>query len=190
MSFLTNFSKIFKAPAPARKGKARFVKVKKTKPYLQKKPLIPYKEAQLAKKQINEANKQVQEAKTRAREIILESKDEAFKIKSNASDQVRKLEKEAFLIKEKISRSEADISQQIGAFKERQKLLVVKDKQLKEDLAQVEKIKKNQLAKLESGWFNQRGSKKAYSSSSRKKINFGNCQKNKRGRRESAGRSQ
>ncbi|GAI78054.1 unnamed protein product, partial [marine sediment metagenome] len=67
MSFLTNLSKIFKAPSPARE-KRKVVKTRKVKVYHGRKAVI--------------SRQQIEEAKTRAREIILEAKDEAFKIKT------------------------------------------------------------------------------------------------------------
>lgn len=141
MSFLTNLKQIFEGPVPIKKGRKRTVGkklAKKKKPsriHIQKQALLSQKE--------------IEKAQTRAREIILEARDEAFKIKSGTLEEARKIERQALDLKDKISKKEAEIRGKTSAFQEREKLLLERDKSLSQGLEEVEKIKKQQLAKLE-----------------------------------------
>lgn len=135
MSFLSNIGQIFKAPSETRrKRKAKPIKIKAKK--------VTSRDAVLA-------SQVVEKAEAKAREIILEARDEVLRIKSQASEEVRSLEKTALSIKEKIAQREGDIDRRLGALEEREKLLISRDKDLGVRIEEVEKIKKKQLAKLE-----------------------------------------
>lgn len=124
MSFLSKFSTIFRQPR---------VKVRKPKPvkkqvYRPARPISSFK--------------QVQEAKARAKEIILEARDEALKIKANATQQISKIEEQA-------RQTQAQISKKLGGLEEKEKLIEEKKALYEDKFTEVEKIKKQQLAKLE-----------------------------------------
>ncbi|MFH0864067.1 MAG: ribonuclease Y [Candidatus Gottesmanbacteria bacterium] len=74
----------------------------------------------------------------RTQEIILEAKNEAFKIKQQAQEEAAKLRGQ-----------EAEIAKRQGALEEKEKYLNVKDQELQTRLAEIDKIKQDQVAKLE-----------------------------------------
>lgn len=138
MSFLGNIVSIFKSSAKIKKP----VVAKKKEKLVFQKPIVSKKEMLLAQKKLLAIE-------ARAKEIILEAKDEAFKIRTQAVEQARKLEENALNIREKIRRQEAEIDRKIGALQEREKLFSQKEKQLLLERQEIEKIKKEQLQKLE-----------------------------------------
>lgn len=74
-------------------------------------------------------------AQVKAREILTEAKDEAFRIRREAEDDTRrKLEQ---------------IDRHVGALEEREKRVTQIEEQVKQKLAEIEKIKAEQLSKLE-----------------------------------------
>ncbi|PIS09445.1 ribonuclease Y [Candidatus Beckwithbacteria bacterium CG10_big_fil_rev_8_21_14_0_10_34_10] len=134
MSFIGSLKGIFKTPSSPQTDKTRVGKKVKSYP---------------PQKKIVVSAKDIVRAEVRAKEIILEAKDEAFRIKTKASEEVRKLSEEAFKTKERIGQREAEIDRKTGALEEREKLLFEKNKGLDQNLSELEKIKKQQLAKLE-----------------------------------------
>jgi len=132
MSFLGNLKKIFEATSPQPRKERTFKK-----------------KVSLPRKKIFLAQREIEQAQTRAREIILEARDEAFKMKSEASEQTRKIEHQILVAKDKINRLEVEIEAKSAALQEREKLLKEKDQSLNQRTEEVEKIKKQQLAKLE-----------------------------------------
>lgn len=89
------------------------------------------------------------EAQQEAREIILEAKDEALKIKKEAEEEVKRLRDEALDLEKRIATKEENIDRKIGALEEREKQLLAKQQELEEKNRELEKIKQEQLAKLE-----------------------------------------
>lgn len=123
MSFLTKLSKIFGAP-PKEEAREhpRVLKRVVKKPIRPPTPVIV-------------PSRELAEAKTRAREIILEARDESLKIKAEADDQARRIQSE--------------IGRKIGALEEKERLTSEKSKQLEQKIKEVENIKQQQLEKLE-----------------------------------------
>lgn len=74
----------------------------------------------------------------RAQEIILEAKDEALRIKREAQEETLKLRGQ-----------EADVAKRLGALEEKEKYLASKDQELQARLSEIDKIKQDQVAKLE-----------------------------------------
>ncbi len=74
----------------------------------------------------------------RAQEIITEARDEASKIRREAQEETNKLRNQ-----------EAEMARKMGALEEKEKYLASKDEELKSRLAEIDKIKQDQVAKLE-----------------------------------------
>jgi len=79
-----------------------------------------------------------QSAQTRAQEIIAEAQEEAMKIR-------RKVYEET----DRLRAKEAEIAKISGALEEKEKYLKAKEEELKSRLLEIEKIKQEQVAKLE-----------------------------------------
>jgi len=75
---------------------------------------------------------------THAQEIILEAKDEALRIKREAQDEANKLRQR-----------EEEIAKREGALEEKEKYLASKDQDLQAKFSEIDKIKQEQVAKLE-----------------------------------------
>lgn len=75
---------------------------------------------------------------TRAQEVILEAREEAARIKKEA-------QKEA----ETIRRKEAELAKKLGGLEEKEKYLAAKEAELNARLGEIDKIKQEQVAKLE-----------------------------------------
>lgn len=88
-------------------------------------------------------------AQTRAREIVLEARDEAFRIKKAAEEETRKVQVAAFQLEKKLAQKEEAFERKVGAHEEKEKQLRVKESELEEKLASFEEIKTKQLKKLE-----------------------------------------
>jgi ribonuclease Y len=74
----------------------------------------------------------------RAQEIILEAREEATRIKKEAQEEA-----------ERLRQKEAEIAKRLGALEEKEKYLISKDEEAKTKLAEIDKIKQEQVAKLE-----------------------------------------
>lgn len=88
-------------------------------------------------------------AQARAREIVLEARDEAFRIKKAAEEEARKVRAATIQLEKKLAQREEVVERKIGAQEERTKQLGVKEKELEEKLAEVGEIEAKQLKKLE-----------------------------------------
>lgn len=84
-----------------------------------------------------------------AKEIILEAKDEAFRIKKEAEEEVRKIRRESFQIEQKISQKEENLERRLVTLEEKERNLNQKEQELEQRKGEIEKIKFEQLAKLE-----------------------------------------
>src|SRR4030043_1163956 len=105
MSFLGKLTKIFR---PAEEKKV-------TMP-MERKPKVVIKRA-LPKKIIEtERARVIEEARAQAREIILEAKDAALKLKDETNEEARR-------ILEQARKTQADIGRKIGALEEKEKYL-------------------------------------------------------------------
>lgn len=74
----------------------------------------------------------------RAQEIIAEARDEAVRIKKEAHEELRRIRVQ-----------EEEIAKKLGALEEKEKYLTTKEEELKTHLAEIDKIKQEQVAKLE-----------------------------------------
>ncbi|TSC54137.1 MAG: uncharacterized protein LiPW16_132 [Microgenomates group bacterium LiPW_16] len=77
-------------------------------------------------------------SQTRAQEIIAEARDEAARIKKEAQDEA-----------ERIRGKEAEIARKLGASEEKEKYLAAKDEEARVRIVEIDKIKQEQVAKLE-----------------------------------------
>lgn len=130
-SFFQRLKKILKKEKPKSVGEARPPKVS-----------LPMREKPQAPPPISAVE-------TQAREIILEARDEAFKIKKEAEEEARRIRAEALEKERQITQKEENWERKIGALEEREKQLNLRVQELDEKLAEIEKIKQEQLAKLE-----------------------------------------
>ena len=74
----------------------------------------------------------------RAQEIITEAREEALKIRREAQEEANKLRNQ-----------EAEMARKMGALEEKEKYLASKDEELKSRLGEIDKVKQDQVAKLE-----------------------------------------
>jgi ribonucrease Y len=128
MSFLSKLSGIFQQPEGQIKKPAK-AKVKVKKPKIKKRPKLDARQEQALRQEI------IEQSKARAREIMLEAKDEALKIKEEIDTETRK--------------TQADLAKRWGTLEEREKQLSHRRKKLGRKLKELEKIKNQQLEKLE-----------------------------------------
>jgi len=124
MSFIKTLNKLFKRPEPEK------VPDKKTKTKKYPKPKKKKKRPFYSEK--------IKKAQVKAQNIIREAKNHA----RNIRQEIKRKE-------QRIDRKEAEIDKKTGALDERKKLLREKEKELKVKFEEVEKVKKQQLEKLE-----------------------------------------
>ncbi len=77
----------------------------------------------------------ISEAQSKARELIIEAKDEVIRMKTLAHQETERLKE--------------DIERRIGAFEEKERQFEMKKKELENSFVEVEEVKKEQLLKLE-----------------------------------------
>lgn len=89
------------------------------------------------------------DAKTAAKEIVVEARDEAYRIKKAAEDEARHTRREVFQSEQKLNQREEALERKSGILEERERNLTTRNEELKQKLEELEKIKTEQLAKLE-----------------------------------------
>lgn len=89
------------------------------------------------------------QAQIKAKEIIIEARDEAFRLKQETESKLQKVRKEIDRLRLKTEKEQAIIAHKKGALEEKDKLLKRQEKQLEDKLEEVEKIKKSEIEKLE-----------------------------------------
>lgn len=89
------------------------------------------------------------EAESKAREIIINAKDEAIKIRQGAEEESRRLRQETENLKERVASKQISIDKQAGILEERERNLNQREKKLEAGLEEIEATKKEQLLKLE-----------------------------------------
>lgn len=92
---------------------------------------------------------EVVQASTKSKEIIIEAKDEAFRIRRSAEEEARKIRTEAHSLEQKLSQKEEALERKGGVLEERERNLNSRQNELDKKFEEVEKIKSEQLAKLE-----------------------------------------
>jgi len=121
--------------------------VQKVKPQLQK----PSQElpAYIAERLERLKEAELLEAKAKAKEIVLEARDEAFRVKKSSEEEITKVRNEIYALENRIAQKEEAVDRKTGIIEEKERALIQKEEDLKEKLIDIEKIKQDQLAKLE-----------------------------------------
>ncbi|MCX6816894.1 MAG: ribonuclease Y [Candidatus Beckwithbacteria bacterium] len=88
-------------------------------------------------------------AEAKARELIIEAKDQAFEIKKQADASAQKIINEAQASREKSVHQLAEVDHRLGAVEQREKSVTGHERHLQEQLKKIEEVKKQQLEKLE-----------------------------------------
>lgn len=137
MSFLDRLTSIFTPSAPGKKYPSKRV--------LPEKARKPKRETVFPKV----SARVLQQAQARAREIVIEAKDEAYRIKQEADREIKRQLKTLDEQRDALRRQQAEVERQLGALEEKDRLLDKKETQLEERSLEIEKIKIKQLEKLE-----------------------------------------
>jgi len=148
MSF---FSKVVDALTGKRdKKKEEFPKKAYQKPKVQppqyQTPVIS-SESRQSIERLKEA--ELLEAKTKARELILEAKDEALKIKKLIEEEARDSRGKVLILEGRLSQKEESLDRRNQGLEEKEKLFQQKEVVYTNKVAEIEKIKLEQIAKLE-----------------------------------------
>ncbi len=88
-------------------------------------------------------------AQAKAREIIIDAKDEALRIRRGAEEESRRLREELAELQRQLTRTEAHLEERQSHLQKRQEELERLRAQIEENLNQTELLKKEQLEKLE-----------------------------------------
>ncbi len=99
--------------------------------------------------QTQHSDREIMEARQKAREIVLEAKDEAFKLKKTAEDEIRQARKDFLALETRIQQKEESLDRKLTQVENREASLIGRQSDLDAKLAEVEKVKAEQLAKLE-----------------------------------------
>lgn len=143
MSFLNRLQTIFRKDKKDLNKKT--TTVKKTKHY-QKSKKQTKKPSKISQQKLQQT---IQEAKAKAREIIIEAKDEAFKIKQSAEQSVSDKKLEAEKLQQKLYKTQAEVDRKLGRLEEKENTLDREENNLEKKYKEVEKIKTEQIEKLE-----------------------------------------
>ena len=92
---------------------------------------------------------QLELAESKARELVIEAKDQAFEIKKQADAAAQKIINEAQVLREKSVHQLAEVDHRLGAVEQREKSVAGNERHLQDQLKKIEDIKKQQLEKLE-----------------------------------------
>ncbi len=85
----------------------------------------------------------------KAKEILIEARDEAFKIKKEAEDDTRQSRQEALLIERRILEKEENIDRRMKVLEVREEMIIHKEKDNFKKLEEVDKSRTDLIAKLE-----------------------------------------
>src|SRR3989344_2269357 len=88
-------------------------------------------------------------ASTQAKTILLEAKDEAFRIKREAEDEVRKIRQEAVGLEQRIITKEDEFEKKIKSLEDREKQLAQNNDSINKRLTEIDKYRNDLIAKLE-----------------------------------------
>jgi len=147
MSFLQRLSSLFKGtPTTATKPIESEVVIKP-----QQQPQRPPKklEYKISEREKQLAKQQILEAQAKAREIIIEAKDEVIKIRQQSDQDLNKRRQELDEQQKKLYRDLADADRKLGQLEERERTVAKSQQQLDQKFNEVEKVKAEQLEKLE-----------------------------------------
>ncbi|OGY28172.1 MAG: ribonuclease Y [Candidatus Woykebacteria bacterium RIFCSPHIGHO2_01_FULL_43_29] len=96
-----------------------------------------------------ENDPEIIDAATRAKELVIEAKDEAFRIKKAAEDEARNIKRDAYEQERKLTSKEEVLERKSGVLEERERNIASRSEELKAKFEEVEKVKSEQIAKLE-----------------------------------------
>lgn len=91
----------------------------------------------------------LQEAKQKARELVLEAKDESYKIKKMAEEEIRQSRKDFLALEARIQQKEEALDRKLQAVETREGNMINKQTELDNKVVEVDKVKAEALAKLE-----------------------------------------
>jgi len=117
----------------------------KTPPF--KKPARPKKRKYYPKKKVYP--KSLAQARIKAKEIIVEARDQAFRLKQEAETRLQKVREETDRLRQNLEKDQAAIAHKKGALEEKERLLERRESEIEEKSAEVDKIKKKEIEKLE-----------------------------------------
>lgn len=89
------------------------------------------------------------EAQTQAREIVFSAKEDAIRIKTQAEDEARKLRSELIELERRLASKEESLDQKLKILEQKETKLMSDSKSLEESKSELEKIKADQLSKLQ-----------------------------------------
>ncbi len=96
-----------------------------------------------------DAAKILDDALTKQKEILLEAKEEALKIKADVESETRSRRSELHRQERRISQKEENLDRKTEALERRDRSLVAKEKEIDRSMAQLEEFKKKQVHQLE-----------------------------------------
>ncbi len=91
----------------------------------------------------------ISSAETKAKEIILQAKEEALKIKEKAQQEIEAQKTAVNQAKERILKKEAELDRLRGRLEEKQEYLKNQEQKVETQLSQIEELKRKYLAKIE-----------------------------------------
>ncbi len=147
MSFFNDLVKIFRPQKHIQKPVKQepYYPPRREKTY--QKPYQPQSQPQ--PQQQREAELLIQTANTKAREIILEAKDSAYKIKLDSDREIQKLRDETLQIEKRIAQKEENLDKKLLGIESKEGGLKEKEKVLEVRLQDADKAKTDLIARLE-----------------------------------------
>lgn len=97
----------------------------------------------------NEAERLLAEGRAKQREIILEAKEEALKIKSRAEEEIRERRAELHRLERKLSQKEEYLERRAEGIERKESLLITKEKEINALYKQLEELKQKEIEQLE-----------------------------------------
>ncbi|MDQ3238946.1 MAG: ribonuclease Y [bacterium] len=96
-----------------------------------------------------ETEKILKEANQKARELVLEAKDESYKIKKTAEEEIRQARKEFLNLENRLQQKEESLDKKLTSVENREANLINRQTDFDTKTVELEKIKAEQLARLE-----------------------------------------
>lgn len=95
------------------------------------------------------AERKFNDVGTQTREILLEARDEAFRIKRQAEDEAQRVRQEVLRLEQRLQQKEETIDQKLSTLEQKEKQLTQDRQILETRLSELEQVKQEQIAKLE-----------------------------------------
>ncbi|PIP53004.1 ribonuclease Y [Candidatus Beckwithbacteria bacterium CG23_combo_of_CG06-09_8_20_14_all_34_8] len=146
MSFLQRLSSLFKGTTATSQSLEKRDTAQKTQTSFQPRQID---KAKVTERDKHISKQQLLEAQAKAREIIIEAKDEAIKIRQQAEQELSKRRGEVDEQQKKLYQDLADVDRKLGQLEERERNVAKSQQQLETKFNDVEKVKTEQLEKLE-----------------------------------------